>query len=112
MAHIEEVERFAPTLKGYSATSAGAALLPRPLVIAMTAPMMGRLPDMKGSQHLAWHSRRCPSVRQATAAPTSSVQSAAGAHIGAGNLATEGKRTSEIERALFFSNCRSKPTSS
>ena len=30
-------------LKGYSATAAGAALLPMPLVIAMTAPMMGRL---------------------------------------------------------------------
>jgi EmrB/QacA subfamily drug resistance transporter len=30
-------------LKGYSATAAGAALLPMPLVIAMTAPTMGRL---------------------------------------------------------------------
>jgi MFS family permease len=30
-------------LKGYSATAAGAALLPMPLVIAMTAPVMGRL---------------------------------------------------------------------
>jgi MFS family permease len=30
-------------LKGYSATAAGAALLPMPLVIATTAPMMGRL---------------------------------------------------------------------
>ncbi len=30
-------------LKGYSATAAGAALLPMPLVIAVTAPMMGRL---------------------------------------------------------------------
>jgi EmrB/QacA subfamily drug resistance transporter len=30
-------------LKGYSATAAGAALLPMPLVIAMTAPLMGRL---------------------------------------------------------------------
>ena len=30
-------------LKGYSATAAGAALLPMPLVIAITAPSMGRL---------------------------------------------------------------------
>jgi predicted MFS family arabinose efflux permease len=30
-------------LKGYSATAAGAALLPMPLVIALTAPTMGRL---------------------------------------------------------------------
>jgi EmrB/QacA subfamily drug resistance transporter len=30
-------------LRGYSATAAGAALLPMPLVIAMTAPTMGRL---------------------------------------------------------------------
>ena len=31
------------TFKHYSATEAGAALLPMPLVIALTAPMMGRL---------------------------------------------------------------------
>jgi EmrB/QacA subfamily drug resistance transporter len=35
-------------LKGYSATAAGAALLPMPLVIAITAPLMGRLAARHG----------------------------------------------------------------
>jgi EmrB/QacA subfamily drug resistance transporter len=35
-------------LKGYSATAAGAALLPMPLVIALTAPTMGRLAAKAG----------------------------------------------------------------
>ena len=35
-------------LKGYSATAAGAALLPMPLVIALTAPTMGRLAAKRG----------------------------------------------------------------
>ncbi len=35
-------------LKGYTATAAGAALLPMPLVIALTAPTMGRLAAKRG----------------------------------------------------------------
>jgi len=37
-------------LKGYSATAAGAALLPMPLVIALTAPTMGKLAARFGSR--------------------------------------------------------------
>jgi EmrB/QacA subfamily drug resistance transporter len=37
-------------LKGYSATAAGAALLPMPLVIALTAPAMGKLAAKVGSR--------------------------------------------------------------
>ena len=35
--------------QGYSATAAGAALLPLPLVIALTAPTMGRLAEKHGA---------------------------------------------------------------
>jgi len=37
-------------LKGYSATAAGAALLPMPLLIALTAPTMGKLAAKHGSR--------------------------------------------------------------
>lgn len=37
-------------LKGYAATAAGAALLPMPLVIALTAPTMGKLAAKVGSR--------------------------------------------------------------
>jgi EmrB/QacA subfamily drug resistance transporter len=37
-------------LKGYSATAAGAALLPMPLVIALTAPTMGKLAGKVGAR--------------------------------------------------------------
>lgn len=37
-------------LKGYTATAAGAALLPMPLVIALTAPTMGKLAAKVGSR--------------------------------------------------------------
>ena len=37
-------------LKGYSATAAGAALLPMPLLIALTAPTMGKLAAKAGSR--------------------------------------------------------------
>lgn len=37
-------------LKGYSATQAGAALLPMPLLIALTAPTMGKLAARSGSR--------------------------------------------------------------
>ncbi|WP_426114616.1 MFS transporter [Massilia sp. PWRC2] len=37
-------------LHGYSATEAGAALLPMPLVIALTAPLMGRLAARLGAR--------------------------------------------------------------
>jgi EmrB/QacA subfamily drug resistance transporter len=37
-------------LKGYTATAAGAALLPMPLLIALTAPTMGKLAAKSGSR--------------------------------------------------------------
>jgi MFS family permease len=37
-------------LEGYSATAAGAALLPMPLVIALTAPTMGKLAEKVGAR--------------------------------------------------------------
>jgi len=37
-------------LKGYTATAAGAALLPMPALIALTAPMMGKLAARSGSR--------------------------------------------------------------